>query len=184
MARYPVWKQRVESLYEEHFNTLHRIALRSLSDRSLARDAIQEAFVKLLGSDRNFGTDDDAARFLFRTFRNLLIDKMRLTMRWKYQDLDGIPADRLSNSPDQEEELVSSRLEGQKVPLPQPERGIFELAYFEKLTDEEIARQLDIKITTVRYCLKKARKAIREILVNNNATSEKELDAFFSRAKQ
>jgi RNA polymerase sigma factor (sigma-70 family) len=75
MARYPVWKQRVEQLYEEHFNTLYRMALHSFSDRSQARDAIQEAFVKLLGSNRTFETDDDAARFLFRTFRNMLISR-------------------------------------------------------------------------------------------------------------
>ncbi len=184
MARYPVWKQRVESLYEGHFNVLYRMALRSLSDRNLARDAIQEAFVKLLGSDRNFDTDDDAARFLFRTFRNLLIDKMRQTMRWKYQDLDGLRPRRLSTNPGQEDQLVARRLEGRKVPLPQPDRGIFEMAYFEKLSDEQIAQQLDLKVTTVRYCLKKARKAIREILVNNSAINEKGLESFFSRAKQ
>ena len=184
MARYPVWKQRVESLYEAHFNTLYRMALRSLSDRSLARDAIQEAFVRLLGSNRRFETDDDAARFLFRTFRNLLIDRMRQTMRWKYQDLDGLRPERLSTEPGQEEELVASRLEGRKVPLPEPDRGIFELAYFEKLTDEEIAGRLELKISTVRYCLKKARKAIREMLVKNSAISERELEALFSRAKK
>jgi len=184
MARYPVWKQRVESLYEEQFNILYRIALRSLSDRSLARDVVQEAFVKLLKSDRNFETEEDAARFLFRTTRNLLIDNMRRTMRWKYQDLDSVRPDRLSNSPGQEDQLVTSRLAGRKVPLPQPDRGIFELAYFEMLTDREIADQLGLKITTVRYCLKRARKAIREMLADNGTISKKELETFFSRAKQ
>ncbi len=52
MARYPVWKQRVEHLYEELFSTLYRMGLRSLSDRNQARDTLQEAFVKLLGSNR------------------------------------------------------------------------------------------------------------------------------------
>ena len=59
-----------------------------------------------------------------------------------------------------------------------------ELAYFEKMTDEEIAGQLDLKITTVRYCLKKARKAIREMLEKNSAISKWELESFFSRVKQ
>jgi RNA polymerase sigma-70 factor (ECF subfamily) len=183
MARYPVWKQSVEQLYEEHFNTLYRMALRSLNDRSQARDVIQEAFVKLLGSDRSFKTGEDAARYLFRSFRNLLIDKMRHTMRWKYQDVEDLHPERMSTAPRQEDDLVASRLEGRHVPLDQPDRGIFELAYFEKLTDEEIAEKLGLKITTVRYCLKKARKAIRELLTATSTISEKELDSFFSRAK-
>lgn len=184
MARYPVWKQRVEQLYGEHFNMLYGMAMRSLNDRSQARDAIQEAFVKLLGSHRNFDTDDDASRFLFRTFRNLLIDRMRRDMRWKYQDLDGVRPGQLSTGAHQEDDLVSGRMEGRKVPLPQPKRGIFELAYFQKKTDQEIAAQLELKITTVRYCLKKARKAIRGMLIKNGNVTERELEAFFSRAKQ
>jgi len=183
MARYPVWKQRVEQLYEEHFNTLYRMALRSLNDRSQTRDVIQEAFVKLLSSDRSFKTDDDAARYLFCTLRNLLIDRMRRDMRWKYRDLDNVRPERMSSRPRQEDDLVAQRLEGRRLPLSQPDRGIFEMAYFEKMTDEEIADTLGLKITTVRYCLKKARRAIRQLLAANDRLTEKELNAFFSRAK-
>ncbi len=184
MDRYSKWKQRVEHLYGVHFNTLHRIALRSLTDRSEARDAIQEAFVKLLGTNRTFDTDEDAAKFLFRTLRNLLIDKMRRNIRWKYQDLDGVREGQMSVGPHQEDDLVSRRLEGAALPLPERDRGIFQMAYFEKKTDEEIAESLKLKINTVRYCLKKARKAIRELLAANHNLSERELEAFFSRAKQ
>lgn len=183
MARYPVWKQRVEQLYEEHFDTLYRMALRSLNDRSQARDVIQEAFVKLLSSDRSFKTDDDAARYLFRTLRNLLIDRMRRDMRWKYRDLEDLRPELMSARPRQEEDLVAKRLRGRRLPLSQPDRGIFEMAYFEKMTDEEIAGTLGLKITTVRYCLKKARRAIRALLDATGRLTEKELNVLFSRAK-
>jgi len=183
MARYPVWKQRIEHLYGMHFDMLYRMARRSLADRSQARDVIQEAFVKLLGAKQRFATDDDISRFLFRTFRNLLIDRMRREMRWKYQELDNLRAERLTTRPRQEDDLVASRLDGRKVPLPQPDLGVFEMAYFEKMTDEEIAERLEMKITTVRYVLKKSRKAIRELLAATGSVSEKELEALFSRAK-
>jgi RNA polymerase sigma-70 factor (ECF subfamily) len=183
MARYPVWKQRVEHLYGEHFDALYRMARRSLVDRNEARDVIQEAFVKLLGSKQSFATDDDISRFLFRTFRNLLIDRMRREMRWKYRELDNLRAERLSAGPRQEDDLVASRLKNCKVPLPQPDLGVFEMAYFEKLTDEEIAERLEMKITTVRYLLKKSRKAIRELLADSGSLTEKELETLFSRVK-
>jgi DNA-directed RNA polymerase specialized sigma24 family protein len=57
------------------------------------------------------------------------------------------------------------------------------LAYFEKLTDEEIAARLGIKLSTVRYILKKSRTALRDILARNGGVTERELDALFSRAK-
>lgn len=183
MTRYPVWKQNVEQLYSDHFNTLYGMAIRSLNDRNQARDVIQEAFVKLLGSHRTFETDEDATRFLFCTLRNLLIDRMRMDARWKYKDLDGVQPARLSTGAHQEDDLVTSRLEGRPLPLPHPQRSIFELAYFEKLKDEEIADRLEMKVTTVRYCLKKARSAIREILIENGTVNHRELEAFFSRAK-
>jgi RNA polymerase sigma-70 factor (ECF subfamily) len=183
MTRLSVRKQRVERLYGVHFNTLYGMAMKSLRDRSQARDVIQESFVKLLGTEQRFATDEDAARYLFRTLRNLLIDEMRRSRRWKYQDLDSLQAERLSAGPRQEEDLVAGRLKNRTIPLPHPERGIFQLAYFEKLTDEEIAARLGIKLSTVRYILKKSRTALRDILARNGGVTERELDALFSRAK-
>ncbi len=177
------WRDTVTALYDKHFDALHRIAYRCLSDRSLVRDVIQEMFTKLLGTSRSFATFEDAERYLFRSFKNLLIDKARSRNRWQYVELDKAGEALSTRDSVQEEQLVSKRIEGKTLPLPQPDRGIFELAYFQKKSDQEIAGQLNMKLSTIRYRLRLAREAITRILSDQHNFGQREIDRLLSRSK-
>lgn len=177
------WNATVEQLYGLHFDSLYRIGWRCLSDRTMVRDVIQEIFARLLTSSRQFPTMEDAERYLFRSFKNLLIDKSRSRKRWQYVDLDQVGGELPTAGPAQEENLVSRRLKGKCLPLPQPDRSIFELAYFEKKSDEEIASQLDLKLSTIRYRLRIARRTITSILTEQHQFGQREVENLFSRAK-
>ncbi len=177
------WRDTVEHLYGKHFDTLHRIAWRCLSDRNMVRDVIQDIFARLLATNRSFATLEDAERFLFRSFKNLLIDKARSRSRWQYVELDQAGGDLPSTGAAQDEQLVSRRLEGKSLPLPQPERGIFQMAYFEKKSDEEIARRLNLKLSTIRYRLRLARLEITRILAEKHRWAPREIAQLLSRAK-
>jgi len=177
------WRDTVEHLYGKHFDALHRIGWRCLSDRSMVRDVIQEIFTRLLATSRSFATLEDAERYLFRSFKNLLIDKARHRSRWSYVELaDAGPALAASDA-SQEEQLVSRRISGKRLPLPEPDRGIFELAYFEKKSDEEIAGQLNLKLSTIRYRLRLARLAITRLLVEQYDYGQRDIARLFSRVK-
>jgi len=177
------WRETVEHLYGKHFDTMHRIAWRCLSDRNMVRDVIQDIFAKLLATSRSFATLEDAERFLFRSFKNLLIDKARSRSRWQYVELDQAGGDLPATGADQDEQLVSRRLEGKSLPLSQPERGIFQMAYFEKKSDEEIARRLNLKLSTIRYRLRLARLEITRILAEKHRWAPREIAQLLSRAK-
>lgn len=177
------WRGTVEHLYGKHFDSLHRIAWRCLSDRTMVRDVIQEMFTKLLATSRHFPTLKDAERYLFRSFKNLLIDKARSRKRWQYVDLGQAGSELPTAGAAQDEQLVSKRLEGKHLPLPLPDRSIFELAYFEKKSDEEIASQLNLKLSTIRYRLRLARQAISRILIDQHRFGQQEIAHFFSRVK-
>jgi RNA polymerase sigma-70 factor (ECF subfamily) len=183
MSTDPQWSETVERLYNKHFDALHRIAWRCLSDRNTVRDVIQEIFTRLLEGRRRFATLEDAERYLFRSFKNLLIDKARSRARWRYVELDRANERLITSGAVQEDELVNRRIEGKSLPLPEPDRGIFALAYFEKKTDEEIASQLNLKLSTIRYRLRKARQAITHILVEEHHFGQKEIAHLFSRIK-
>jgi RNA polymerase sigma-70 factor (ECF subfamily) len=177
------WSKTVEKLYDKHFDALHRIAWRCLSDRNMVRDVIQDIFARLLATSRRFATLEDAERYLFRSFKNLLIDTARSRTRWQYVELDQAGSEHAFTAAAQEEQLVSKRLREKSLPLSQPDRGIFELAYFEKKSDEEIARQLNLKLSTIRYRLRKARLAITRILTEKHQFGQREIAQLFSRIK-
>ena len=177
------WKDTVKRLYRKHFDALHRIAWRCLSDRNMVRDVIQEIFIKMLGRQRTFETLEDAERYLFRSFKNLLIDKARSRARWQYVELEQAGSQLPTAGGEQEEQLVALRLEGKTLPLEQPDRGIFEMAYFEKKSDEEIASRLNLKLTTIRYRLRMARQTITRILTEEQKLGQREIAGLFSRAK-
>jgi len=177
------WNDTVERLYRKHFDALHRIAWRCLSDRNMVRDVIQEIFTKMLGHRRRFDTMEDLERYLFRSFKNLLIDKARSRARWQYTDLEQARSQLLTSDGNQEEQLVALRLQGKELPLSQPDRGIFEMAYFEKKSDEEIASHLNLKLSTIRYRLRMARQTITRILTDERKLGQREIAGLFSRAK-
>jgi RNA polymerase sigma factor (sigma-70 family) len=119
-----MWTETVEWLYEKHFNGLHRRAYRTLFDKNKAADVIQEVFTRLLEQDRRFADKTEAEKFLFTSFRNLLIDHIRRDMRWKYEEIPETGSDCLVAAPHQEEDLVMERTRGKELPLPESERGI------------------------------------------------------------
>jgi len=183
MKKVDHWKDTVETLYRKHFDVLHRIAWRCLSDRTMVRDVIQEIFIRLLKTDCHFETVEDTERYLFRSFKNLLIDKARSRARWQYVELDQADEKLSTAGTMQEEQLVSKRIKGKQLPLPQPDRGIFEMAYFQKLSDVEIAGRLNMKLSTIRYRLRLARQKITSILSERYHYGQREIAQLLSRSK-
>ncbi len=183
MAGYMNWKKTVEWLYHEHASTLHRRASGALFDRNKVPDLLQELFTRLLEKDRQLGSREEAEKYLYRAFRNLLIDYIQRDVKWKYANPSALEKQEVSTAAHQEDDLVRKRSMDRKLPLPDPDRGIFELAYFEGKKDEEIAELFALKISTVRYCLNKSRKILTEILTGSQGLSRSEVKAYFSRKK-
>jgi RNA polymerase sigma-70 factor (ECF subfamily) len=183
MAGYMNWKKTVEWLYHKHAPSLHRRAGSVLFDRNKVPDLLQELFTRLLEKDRQMNSREEAEKYLFRAFRNLLIDYVQRDVKWKYADLSTLEHPDLATKAHQEEDLVKERSKDKKLPLPDPDRGIFELAYFEGKKDVEIAEMFGLKISTVRYCLNKSRKILTEILAGSQGLSSSEIKSYFSRRK-
>jgi len=177
------WKQTVESLYFEHSTALHRKATAALWDRNKAPDLVQEVFEKMLRAERTFPSKVDAEKYMYTAFRHLLIDYIRKDTRWRFDELDEANPAGLSRKAHQEEDLVKERLDAEAIPLPNPEKSVFIMAYFDKMTDQEIAEKLNQDLNTIRYCLVKSRKGLEKILVQKYGYSKETVKAFFSRKK-
>jgi len=184
MRRNTSKKTIIGALYEQHSYKLFRWACKYISTRSIASDVIHSVFTRLLERQDGFDTPESAKNLLFKMFRDALVDEIRRDIRWPMQGVETIDERRLHHSPEQEDELIRSRLQGRQLPLPDPDLTVFSLAYFQGKKDEEIARKMGLKLSTVRYSLKRSRKMLRTILRKRADLSEGQLRELLRRKKK
>lgn len=131
-------------------------------DRETARDAAQEAFVRLHHNWSAVSQYDNPGGWLRRVMSNLLIDRHRSRESERRAVVQlASPVDRANDSPGSllgDHDLWSSLLAG----LPPRQRIIVALRYGDDLPVADIADMLDVSPNTVKSALSKARDTLRD----------------------
>jgi len=148
--------QAFETLYCRHNADAFRVALRVTGRRSAAEEATQEAFLGLWRTARQY----DRTRGTFRAWmlaatRNRSIDWLRREARHDHGvEIDDAVLNRLQAA-DCTEEEAARRNETHTTrkllaDLPAVQRQVIDLAYFDQLTQAEIATKLGVPLGTVK----------------------------------
>jgi RNA polymerase sigma-70 factor (ECF subfamily) len=161
-------------LTEHAFSELYRATLRPLrtyayrvtSNAADADDIVQEAFLRVLRADVSALPIEDQRRYLFRTAGHLMVDHWRRKQRER-SALSGVKAE-----PAVEPETSVDLVDMFKA-LNLRDRSLLWLAYVEQQTHQEIADALDVKRTSVKVLLARARARLRDLLSTgkHNASS-------------
>lgn len=138
--------QLVYSWYEQYKVGLYRFALSILKDTHLAEDALQEAFLRLLRSNR-LPDPEKAQAWLYRVVRNICYDTLRKRKRETEEAPVAAPEKNLEFL-----DLIS--------PLPQKEQEILALRFIGGFTHKEIA---SITGMTVHSAKKRYERAIAKL---------------------
>jgi RNA polymerase sigma-70 factor (ECF subfamily) len=67
----------IAELYRRYGAAIYAHCRRLLGSPTLARDAVQESFVRVLQHQRNLGPGEQALRYLYRTSTNVCINQLR-----------------------------------------------------------------------------------------------------------
>lgn len=151
-----------EALVVSHYNTLLRIAVQHTGNRTEAEDIVQDTFLKLLETGKQFEQQEAAKAFLIRVTVNRCRDYLRSARHQRNVAL----TEALSHTlPD------SGTVSGETAALPEaiqtlrPEyRNVIYLHYFEGYSIREIAGILKKRPNTVSSWLTRARKQLKEVL--------------------
>ena len=147
-------------LYDRYAGLAHGLALRILRDATEAQDVVQEAFVQLW---RQAGRYDSARgspeAWVCTIARTRSLDRLRRRAARREEPAGPAPAPSSSLTPD-EALSVRSALRA----LSHEQREALELAYFEGLTQSEIARRLDQPLGTVKSRIRAGMMRLREAL--------------------
>ena len=154
-------------LYDNYAAALNGIIMRMVDDNQLAEDILQEAFIKIWNNFKQY--DNSKGRlftWMINITRNLTID----TLRSKgYKKQKKISQDENSVTTYQDKNFTSDRfdtigLRKQLEYLKPDQKVIIDLAYFNGYTQEEISKEMEIPLGTVKTRMRSAIIELRKLL--------------------
>jgi RNA polymerase sigma-70 factor (ECF subfamily) len=146
--------------YDLYAGLVNGLALRILHDRTEAEDVVQEVFVQVWRQASRFDPRRGTAEaWLCAIARSRALDRRRRRKSRREDPSDDPPG--AASLPSSEEALaVRKALEG----LSAEQRQALELAYYEGLTQSEIAERLREPLGTVKTRIRTAMIRLREVL--------------------
>ena len=153
-------RERFTLLYEAHEKRLYAVALKVLRDPTRAEDAAQQTWLQVLRNwERINALDwDSAAQYLVVAARNAALDMLKKE-RWN----TSMPEDWDPPAPEDGQgeyqrlvELIRS--------LPEAYRRVLELKFVEEETNQEIARRLGLKESTVSTKVQRGRRLLLDAM--------------------
>ncbi len=129
---------------------------RQVNDRDAAADLVQESYARVLAVQESGQAVRDVRALLYRTARNLVIDRHRRAEVRRHDDLDALPEAEHPPAPQHlqpEEALESLQVVRAYVAaieaLPPRCREAFVLHVFDELSHAQIARRMGISVSMV-----------------------------------
>jgi RNA polymerase sigma-70 factor (ECF subfamily) len=179
-------------LYDRHAESLFRAALLRLGDRGLAEEVLQDTYLALWNRAELFdGRQGSVIGWLSTIARNRAIDRLRSSARRPapvaLSGLVGSAADPASADdardailaaarplagvtaapdPEREVDMAELRREVEQAldDIPEQERQVLTLAYYDQLSQSEIAARLAWPLGTVKTRTRRALARLRETL--------------------
>jgi RNA polymerase sigma-70 factor (ECF subfamily) len=178
-------------LVERYQQRVYRLALRILRDEEMARDAVQDAFLKVYASLGRFEGRSSFYTWLYRVVLNLCLDLRRRDRSSRHVEWaeEHTPLSEGAD-PDSEEPMegappsphhvleraeLRERMAAAIEELPDAARRTLLLREVDGLSYEEIALALEIPKGTVMSRLHYARRRMQKALIAGGLASEKEM---------
>jgi RNA polymerase sigma-70 factor (ECF subfamily) len=161
-------------LYDRFSTLVFTLAMRMLKVRSDAEDLLQEVFVQVWRQAENYSAERGSPEaWIINIARSRAIDKIRSIRRMeKSFVLTDDPA-RAESSENVESSAAESEtrlmMNSVLANLPQTQRKVLELAYFDGLTQTEIAERLAEPLGTVKTRMRSGIQRLREIVSSRAA---------------
>jgi len=147
------------TLYERYADRVFRYALTLLRDRHLAEEVVQETMVAVWNGSRTFRGTAQVSTWIFGIARNQAHSLLRRESRG-----ERVP-DEPAVLPDPAEQVeVQDRVLAAVEGLPEEQREVVFLAFYEGLSYREIARILGVPEGTVKSRMYHAKRNLAEVL--------------------
>lgn len=149
---------------------LYRMAKRLLVSREEAEDATQEVLMKLWTKNEEMDKLKSVEAFAMTMTKNFCLDRLKSKHASNLKLVHSNYRDEKTSLQKQLEAEDSVEWVGRIMEeLPEQQKMVLQLRDVEEYDYDEIAEMLDMKPTAVRVALSRARKAVREKLVEKHS---------------
>ncbi|MBL8175666.1 MAG: sigma-70 family RNA polymerase sigma factor [Bryobacterales bacterium] len=158
-------------LYDRYGKLVYSVIFRVVREQSLAEDLTQEAFLRVWNRVQFFDAEKGAlGPWILAVARNRAIDHLRSAagrMSGRATDLDG-PLEHPEAFVNLERDIINSDharvLRSAMTKLSAKQREVIELAYYEGLSQSEMAERMNEPLGTVKSWVRTALKTLRSEL--------------------
>ena len=154
------------ALYDRYVNRVHGLTLYILRDPLLAEEATQDTFLKVWSRARQFLTDRGSfLPWLLTIARHVALDRLRLEARRPSLADTNDAEETWERLPDRDSLAEESRWRSVYFAvqsLQTEQRKVIELAYYQGMSQSEIAEVLGWPLGTVKTRLRAAMQKLRE----------------------
>ncbi len=165
-------KSELAELWRRFAPPLLALGRRILGNNQDAEEVLQEVFVHVWNhAGRYDGTRSSVSTWLVLIMRSRAIDRLRSRkVVERVHEASQAESIDLHTSPEGAENVLiqqrRERIRGELAKLPEEQREVLEMAFYEGLTQQEISARTDTPLGTVKtrtlLAMKKLRKALRE----------------------
>lgn len=161
--------QALGDLYDRYGRLAYALILRIVRDAGIAEDLVQETFLRVWNRVQGFDADKGSiGPWLLAVARNRAIDYLRSAGGRERNALELDETTHPSLYTDMEHDLLTSdqarRVKQAMAKLPDSQRQVIELAYFEGLSQTEMAERMGQPLGTVKTWVRSALKHLRDEL--------------------
>jgi len=153
-------------LYDRYAGRVHALTLRILGEHMLAEEATQDTFLKLWSRARLFLAERGSLPvWLLTIARRTALDRLRLEGRRPRLSGPEDPDTVWQSIPNEDSLPAEARWRSMFFSvqsLPEEQRQVIELAYYQGLSQSEIAETLGWPIGTVKSRIRTAMEALRK----------------------
>lgn len=155
-------------LYDRHSGTVFNFLLRSLGDRRIAEDFLQETFLRVFAHREDYRPTAAFRTWLFTIARNLVVDQFRQRTTSPELEtgeaLEPVPDPGATPLQQAEARELGERLQAAVLRLSPSQREVLLLSRFASLTHDEIAQVTGTSPEAVRVSLHRALRRLRDFL--------------------
>lgn len=162
-------KKALSFLFKTYYEELYNYGLKLTGDQDFSLDTLQDLFLKLWKNRQHLHEVADVKPYLFKAYRNQLLDNLKMHMNTDKEKLEEANAFLVEFS--HEDFIITRQLSKEKREnmvealnkLSNRQREAVYLRYFEDLDFDTIASVMKTNVQSVRNTLHRAMVALRKI---------------------
>ncbi len=159
----------VRMLMDAYQSRLYWHIRRLIVDHDLAQDVLQDTFIKAYQNFHQFKQDSQLYTWLYRIATNEALQQLNKMNRMKKSDedaeyhLQNLVAENVESDADEIQVLLQKAIQS----LPEKQKLVFTMRYYDDLPYEELSKILDMSVGTLKTNYHYAKQKIEEYIKEN-----------------